>query len=105
MKLNKKTLALAWDMSNRLAASFARLSEMTAEELGYYTSKFGDCGTRIAAPIFAEIGLSAFVKLTNVKAKEEIERRKNLERESDAQSLCREIERQENGFHHSLHTV
>ena len=105
MKLNKKTLALAWDMSNRLAASFARLSEMTAEELAYYTSKYGDCGTRIAAPIFAEIGLAAFVKLTNVKAKEEIERRKNLERESDAQSLCNEIDRQENGFHHSFHTV
>ena len=86
MKLNKTKLAQAWGMSNKNAAIFARQTEMTPELLNMFCSKYGDCGTRAAAPVFAEIGLAEFVKLTNKKAKDEIARR--TENESILPAYC-----------------
>jgi len=86
MKLNKAKLTLAWGMSNKNAAIFARNTEMTPELLNMFCSKYGDYGTQAAAPIFAKIGFAEFVKLTNKKAKEETERR--AENESILPAYC-----------------
>ena len=78
---NKKALTLAWGMSNKTAAMFAKHEKFTGDEW-YFCPKNADKNTIAAATALKELGLAEFVRLTKKKADEA-----KANRESEEETL------------------